>query len=97
MRFWIPGFAERCSVKSVRYVQELSVPRTRTGVGLAGIYPSSFTNVRFRTMIEFPNFAKSRWGPWGEVSSGTGIWGSPVGYSGGKDPENCWPFKQVQK
>ena len=38
----------------------------------AGIYPSSFTNVRFLTKIEFSNVVKFKWGPRGAVRSTMG-------------------------
>ena len=34
-----------------------------------GIYPSSFTYVRFWAKIEFLNVVKCRWRPWGTLSS----------------------------
>ena len=50
----------------------------------SGIYPSSFTNVRFSTKIEFLNGVKCRWGSQGAVSSTMSSWWSPVGGSRGK-------------
>ena len=37
----------------------------------SGIYPSSFTNVRFWTKIAFLNVVKCRWGSEGAVSTAT--------------------------
>ena len=68
----------------------------------AGIYPISFTNVRFLTKIEFSNvlfqkkkkknnhevIVKYRWGSECGVSSAAGSWRSPGGVSGGEAPEN---------
>ena len=42
----------------------------------AGIYPSSFTNVRSWTNIEFLNVVKCMWESQSTVSSSTGSWGS---------------------
>ena len=39
---------------------------------VSGIYPSSFTNVRFLTKIEFLNVVKCRLGSQGTASSATG-------------------------
>ena len=49
----------------------------------AGIYPSSFTTVRFWTKIEFLNIVKCSWGSGGAVSSATSSWQSPVRGLGG--------------
>ena len=70
----------------------------------AGIYPSSFTNVRFLTKIEFSNvlfqkkknnheiIVKCRWGSECGVSSAAGSWRSPGGVPGSEPPENFWSF-----
>ena len=50
----------------------------------ADIYPSSFTNVRFWSKIEFLNVAKCRWGSRAAVSSAMGSWQSRGGGSGVK-------------
>ena len=51
---------------------------------LTGIYPSSFTIVRFLTNIEFSNFVEFRFGSQGAVSSAMGSCWSPGGGLGGK-------------
>ena len=53
-----------------------------------GIYPSSFTNVRFWTEIEFSNVAKCGWGSQGTASSEVGSWPNPGGSWGSKAPES---------
>ena len=58
----------------------------------AGIYPSSFTNVRFSTKTELLNVVKCRWRSRDEVSSPMGSCQSPVGGSASKAPEKCLPF-----
>ena len=57
-----------------------------------GIYPSSLTNVRFWTKIEFLNVVICRWGPRSAVSSATVSYWSNGRGSGGKAPETFWPF-----
>ena len=59
-----------------------------------GIYPSSFTNVRFWTEIEFSNVAK--WRSWGTASSEAGSWLNPGGGWGSKAPEKIWPFLHLE-
>ena len=58
----------------------------------SGIYPSSFTNVRFRTKIEFSNVAKCRWGSQGAVSSAMGSKQSLGRVHEVKPLKNFWPF-----
>ena len=59
---------------------------------LAGNYPSSFTNVRFWTKIEFPNVVKCRWVLEVLYASQRAHWRNPGGGSGGKAPEKYLAF-----
>ena len=59
---------------------------------VTGIYPSSFTNVRFWTNIEFSNVVKRRWGSRGAVSSTTVSRPSPHGVSGDTNLKKLWLF-----
>ena len=56
-----------------------------------GIYPSSFTNIHFRTKTELSNVIKCRWGSQGVVFSTRGSWWSPTRGSGSKALEKHWP------
>ena len=60
--------------------------------GCPGIYPSSFTNVRFWTKIEFLNVVKCRWISQGAQGSTKGSLGSFGMGSWGKASEIFWPF-----
>ena len=59
---------------------------------LSSIYPSTFTNVRFWTKIEFSNVVKCRKGSQDAVSSTNGSWWSPAGGSEAKVTENLGLF-----